>query len=298
MIYLSDLMPSPGTVSGDGIWLWNWQPSILIGLALLTVAFLLLCGPLGQRRGWKAPGPWRQAAFHLGTLVAFLALVSPIDHLSDVFLLSAHMVQHLLLLMVAPPLWLLGIPPDWFAAVPLKGWLGDLWRQLTRPVAAFLIYNVVLWVWHIPTLYDAALLNENVHILEHLAFLAVAVISWWPILGFLPTIAPRSSYPVQIFYLFAMMLSSTALGAYISLARSPIYPFYINAPAVINGLALTYLTPGPRLWGLSVMDDQQLAGLVMWMPGNMLYFAALMIVVALWLRQQERLATTPKANIK
>jgi cytochrome c oxidase assembly factor CtaG len=298
MIYLTDLKLAPNTLSGDGIWLWNWQPGILIGLALLTAGYMLLCGPLGQRRGLKVPGPWRLAAFHLGTLVTFLALVSPIDHLSDVFLLSAHMVQHLLLLIAAPPLWLMGIPPDWFATVPLKGWLGDLWRQLTRPVAAFVIYNVVLWVWHIPTLYDAALLNENVHILEHLAFLAAAVIGWWPMLGFLQTAAPRSSYPVQIFYLFAMMLSSTALGAYLSLARSPIYPFYINAPAVINGFALPYLTPGPRLWGLSVMDDQQLAGLVMWMPGNMLYFAALMVVVALWLRQQERLASTPKADIK
>jgi len=116
------------------------------------------------------------------------------------------------------------------------------------------------------------------------------VVGWWPAVGCLPLIAPRSSYPVQIFYLFAMMMSSTALGAFISLARAPIYPFYINAPAVLNGLVMPRLTPGPRLWGLSVMDDQQLAGLVMWMPGNLIFFLALMVVVALWLRDQERQA--------
>jgi putative membrane protein len=289
MISFNDFMSAPGALSGDGIWVWNWQPSILIGLALLTAGYVLLSGRL--RRASERSAPWpRRLAFHLGTLAAFFALVSPIDHLSDEFLLSAHMVQHLLLLLAAPPLWLLGIPPDWFANVSLKGWPGGLWRRLTRTVAAFLIFNAVLWAWHIPALYDAALLNESVHIFEHLTFLAAAVIGWWPVLGCLPAAAPRSSYPAQIFYLFAMMLSSTALGAYISLARSPIYPFYINAPPVLNGLVLPALTPGPRLWGLSVMDDQQLAGLVMWMPGNMIYFIALMAVVALWMHEQERQA--------
>jgi putative membrane protein len=284
--------------SGDGIWVWYWEPSILVGLAALTIVYMLLSGPLRLRTGRAIPIPWpRQVAFHMGTLVAFLALVSPIDHLADVYLLSVHMVQHLLLLVVSPPLWLLGIPPDWFT-LSSNGWLGRLWRQVTRPVVAFLIFNVVLWVWHIPALYDAALLNENVHILEHLMFLAAAVVGWWPMLGFLPAIAPRASYPVQIFSLFAMMLSSTALGAFISLARSPIYTFYINAPAVLNGLPLPPLTPGPRLWGLSIMDDQQLAGLVMWMPGNMIFFLALMVVVALWLRDQERKASQPTSTLK
>ena len=245
-----------GTVSGESIFVWFWEPSILIGLAALTAAYILLFSPLGRRFSKSKPAPWpRQLAFHLGTLVVFLALVSPLDHLADDFLLSAHMVQHLLLLMVAPPLWLVGIPPERFSAAS-SGWLARTWRWLTRPLAAFLIFNVVLWVWHIPALYNAALLNEDVHILEHLMFLASAVVGWWPVLGFLPGIAPRCSYPLQILDLFVMMLSSTMLGAFISLARYPIYPFYENAPAVLNGLALPPLTPGPRLWGLSVMDDQ------------------------------------------
>lgn len=273
--------------SGQGIWVWTWEPSILIGLAALTVGYVLLNGRL-QRPGWKPANAWRQTAFHLGTLVAFIALVSPLDYLADTFLLSAHMVQHLLLLMAAPPLWLLGLPGEWFASRALPGRLGAALRRLTLPVTAFIIYNTVLWVWHVPGLYEAALRSESIHILEHLMFLAAAVIGWWPVLGFLPRAAPRPGYPAQLLYLFGMMISSTALGALLSLAKAPIYTFYINAPRVLNGLALPPLTPGPRLWNLGVLDDQQIAGLIMWMPGNMLYFVVLMIVLGLWLRQQER----------
>ncbi len=297
MIFLNGINAAPGSSSGASIWVWNWQPTILIGLALLTAAYLLVSGTLRRQQGRKIPWP-RQLAFHLGTLVTFFALVSPIDHISDEFLLGAHMVQHLLLLMVAPPLWLLGFPTDWFTGSTLISWLGRLWRGVTRPLAAFLIFNGVLWIWHIPALYDAALFDETIHIFEHLTFLAAAVVGWWPVLGFLPGIAPRSSYPVQIFYLFAMMMSSTALGAFISLARTPIYPYYVNAPAVLNDLALPLRTSGPRLWGVSGMQDQQIAGRVMWMPGNMIYFITLMAVVALWLRDQERQASRPKPTIK
>ena len=294
MVVFDILAPISAVFSGSGIWTWNWQPSILIGLAAWTMGYILLVGPIRRRAGWNLQAGWlRQATFHLGTLVAIVALVSPLDTISDIFLLSAHMIQHLLLLMVAPPLWLMGIPRDWFSPYHFPGRLGGLLRWLTQPVVAFLVFNGTLWIWHIPTLYDAALYNENVHILEHVMFLSAAVIGWWPILGFLPSAAPRSSYPVQIFYLFAMMISSTAMGAFISLAKNPIYPFYNNAPGVLAGLPLPPLTPGPRLWGLSVMDDQQIAGLVMWVPGNMIYFFELMLILGLWFRDQEHQEYAP-----
>ena len=270
------------------IWIWSWEPSILIGLALWSLGYVLLVGPIRKRKGWLPQLSWKRAVlFHLGTFTAFVALVTPLDHLSDVYLLSAHMIQHMLLLMVAPPLWLLGMPNGWFDDY-ISVRIQKILRWLTNPVVAFLIYNVVFWAWHVPTLYDAALYNERIHILEHLMFLGVAFIGWWPVLGFLPKAAPRATYPVQMLYLFATMVSSTLLGAIISLATSPIYPFYLNAPPVNGFTPLPPFANGTRLWGLSIMDDQQIAGLIMWVPVNTLYFIEFMAVLNLWFRKEDK----------
>ncbi|MDR3575853.1 MAG: cytochrome c oxidase assembly protein [Anaerolineaceae bacterium] len=275
--------------SAKTIWVWSWEPSILIGLALWTIGYILLVGPIRNRKGWLPLLSWqRQTFFHLGTLVAFVALVTPLDHLADIYLLSAHMVQHLLLLMVAPPLWLLGMPQGWFDDYIRSDRLQKILRWISNPVVAFLIYNLVFWGWHIPSLYDAALYNETIHIFEHLMFLAVAVIGWWPVLGFLPKTAPRASYPVQMLYLFATMVSSTLLGAYISLAQSPIYTFYLKAPPVNGVVPLPPFANGSRLWGLSIMDDQEIAGLIMWVPVNTMYLFEFMAVLHVWFRKEEK----------
>jgi cytochrome c oxidase assembly factor CtaG len=275
--------------AGQGIWIWTFEPSILIGLAAWTIGYILLVGPVRRRKGWGPPlSRARQAVFHLGSLVALLALVSPLDHLSDVYLLTAHMIQHLLLLVVAPPLWLMGMPKGWLDPFIGSGWLQKCLHWITRPISAFLIFNAVVWVWHVPGLYDAALANNSVHILEHLMFIAAAIVGWWPVLGFLPGPAPRAAYPVQMLYLFALMISTTGLGALLSLAQYPLYPFYLDAPRVLGGMPLPVHIPGSRLWGLSVMDDQQMAGLIMWVPGNMLYFSAFMVVLNQWFRNEEK----------
>ncbi len=280
---------SSQSFSAQTIWVWTWEPSILIGIVLWTLGYVLLVGPLRKRNGWGLPLGWeRQLSFHLGTLILFIALVSPLDHLSDVYLLSAHMVQHLLLILIIPPLWLMGMPNGWLDAYIPPGLFQKFINWITRPVAAFLIFNGVFYAWHIPALYDAALFNENVHILEHMMFLAVAIIGWWPVLGFLPKAAPRASYPMQMLYLFLMMVFSTGLGALITLAKDPIYPYYLNAPRVLGSAPLSSFANGPRLWGLSIMDDQQAAGLIMWVPGNMIFFTAFMIVLAAWFKSEER----------
>jgi putative membrane protein len=255
---------------------------------LWTLGYVLLVGPIRKRAGWGPPLRWeRQLSFHLGTLVLFIALVSPLDHLSDVYLLSAHMVQHLLLILIIPPLWLMGMPNGWLDAYIPSGLFQKFIHWITRPVTAFLIFNGVFYAWHIPALYDAALFNENVHILEHLMFLAVAVVGWWPVLGFLPKAAPRAGYPMQMLDLFLMMVFSTGLGALITLAKDPIYPYYLNAPRELGSTPLPAFANGPRLWGLSIMDDQLAAGLIMWVPGNMIFFTAFMIVLATWFKSEE-----------
>lgn len=257
-----------------GPYTWAWDASILIGIAAWTLAYFLVSGPLQKRGGW-APASLRQKiAFNLGTAVLFFALVSPLDHLSDEYLFSAHMVQHLLLLMIIPPLWLAGLPDGLVDRVVRGQRIRRIAKWLVHPAAAYLLFTVMVYAWHAPSFYQAALENENIHILEHLTFLAAAVIGWWPALGPSKAAAPRAAYSVQMVYLFLMMFPMTLLAVLITFAKQPIYPFYADAP---------------RLWGLSLMADQQVAGLIMWIPGNMIFFAAFANAFFGWFKHQERM---------
>jgi putative membrane protein len=255
-----------------GIWVWTWQPSILIGLAVWIGLYRWATTAQGRRWGLAPVSRGRQAAFYLGTLLVFLALVSPIDHLADDYLFSAHMLQHMLLMMIAPPLWLLGLPDGLVDRLVPRRLVGAV-RLLSKPVAAFAIYNAVLWIWHIPNLYDAALASEDLHIVEHIFFIGAGVIAWWPMLGRSEQAAPRATPAVQMVYLFLMMFPMTLLAALLTFARYPVYPFYASAP---------------RLWGLSVMDDQQAGGLLMWIPGNMIYFVPFAFAFFRWFEKQDR----------
>jgi cytochrome c oxidase assembly factor CtaG len=238
---------------------WAWDPSILLGLALLTAGYALAVGPLRRRYGWGPPvSRGRQAAFYLGNLIVFVALVSPLDALSDDYLFSAHMVQHMLLMFAAPPLWLSGTP----------GWLVDrlllgartrrAFHAVTRPAVAFVIFNLTMWVWHWPRFYDLALEHEGLHIFEHVLFMATAVIGWWPVLG--PEIVPgeQERSVSRALYLIPSMFACTALAALIALSPRLLYTFYGAAPLE---------------WGLTPLSDQQIGGLIMWLPGDMIYMA-------------------------
>ena len=273
----------------QSIWEWNLDPTILIGLAAWTLGYIYLTGPLRQRKHWGPPfSRTRQLAFHLGTLIAFFALASPLDHLSDDFLLSAHMVQHLLLIIGVAPLWLLGFPASWLDAMIPVGMFRKILYRLTRPVVAYIIFYTVFLSWHIPAFYDAALENEAIHAIEHLTFIGGALLAWWPLLGFLPKAAPRASYPIQMVYCFALMIPSIMLGVIISLSSSPIYPAYVDAPAVIGTNLAGSAPGGGRLWGLSVIQDQQISGMIMWVPANMMYLTAFWIILSKWFSENAR----------
>jgi putative membrane protein len=252
----------------QGFWVWNWEPSVLIGLTLLTAAYLAAVGPLRRRLRYGPPvPPGRIIAFLLANLILFIALVSPLDHLSDEVLFSAHMAQHILLLGFVPVLWLVGLPEGLLNALVQSSALRQVMRQFTSPIQAFIIMNLVMLTWHVPALYDAALGNETVHLFEHLSFMAAAVIGWWPIFGRFEEAAPRPDLGVQLIYLFLMMFPSTALAAWITLSRTIVYPFYGNAPIQL---------------GLTPEADQQLAGLLMWIPGNALSFMIFTLVFFRW----------------
>ncbi len=248
---------------------WSWDPTVLLGLVALSVAYAL-----AWRRGliradddttpWFRRAAWRPWLFGLGILSGFVALQSPIDTGGDEYLLSLHMVQHLILMMISPPLVLLGIA----GMRPLPPQLAPRWRALwtlvTRPWPATLIFNAVLLIWHIPSWYDATLTTEWIHIVEHLTFIAVGVVFWWPIVD--PLRGERTK-PVSPFLKMAMLgiagVPPTVLGFLFCLIGTPAYEFYARAP---------------RLWSLSAVQDQQIAGVIMFGLGNIVYFVAISIV--------------------
>jgi cytochrome c oxidase assembly factor CtaG len=239
---------------------WNWDPSILLGTMLVVGGYLAALGPFRSRfesseRTLRSRILW----FLLGMGVIFLALVSPLDALSDGYLLSAHMVQHMLLMMIAPPLLLLGTPGWLLRPVLLRPSILPVARFLTSAPVAFLLFNGNLLLWHMPWLYDAALEHEAIHVVEHLSFLATGVVTWWPIFSPLAEL-PRLSYLSQMAYLMLDMVPAMALGGVILSASTPLYATYAAAP---------------RVFALQGMDDQLLAGLMMTMPVGMLFMGAI-----------------------
>jgi len=207
--------------------------------------------------------PW---LFGLSMVTLVAALLSPLDYISDQYLFSAHMVQHLLLATVWPPLLLLALPERLAVSAFKLPLAGAALRRLTHPVVAFVIFNADISIWHLPPWYDLTLTNEGVHILEHLTFMAAGILVWWPVLS--PSRAQRLSYPGQLLYLFANLFPTMGLGIFFSFFQHPLYAPYVAAP---------------RLWGMSALTDQQLGGLVMWMPGNIPYAAAMAFILVDWL---------------
>lgn len=195
---------------------WHGHPSVVIGLLVVTGAYLVWVGPLRRRLGVvEAVGAGRVTMFLSGILVLFVALVSPLHELGDDYLFSAHMVQHLLLTLVVPPLLLLGTPGWLLRPFLLSPKVYRAARLVTLPVIAFILFNTVFVIWHVPALYDLALRERGIHILEHLMFIGAGVIVWWPILSPLPEL-PRASYMMQMLYLFVQPTVPSVLGAMIT----------------------------------------------------------------------------------
>lgn len=244
---------------------WHWEPSILIGLAILTAAYFYAVGPLREKKRLGPPASRSQVTyFVLATLTLVLALLSPLDAIGDSYLFSVHMVQHLLLATLWPPLMLAAIPA-WLARWMLRPPLSWVWAFCCYPAVAIILFNGNIYLWHAPPLYDATLQSEGIHILEHLTFMIFGLCLWWPVLSPIPE--QRQSYPMQLLYLFANGMFMMVLGIVFTFAPDPIYSPYVSAP---------------RLWGISAATDQQIGGLIMWYPGNLPYAAVLAAVFYRW----------------
>lgn len=258
---------------------WNLDPVLLAGLVLAGCAYRR-----GQTRGRRRESDVRRARCFAGALLTLgVALVSPLDALSGA-LASAHMVQHVLLLLVAAPLLALSAP----SSTLLRGSplavrrAGGRWRRrlrltpaglraLRHPAAMWLLHVATIWLWHAAVLYDAALDSEPLHVLEHVTFLLPAWLFWRTVIGVRN--ADRVSNGLGVLLIFAMAMQSVFLSLLLTFARAPWYSAY---------------TVTTRDWGLDPLADQQLAGVLMWIPAGLVYLAAALILTVGWLRAAER----------
>ncbi len=242
-------------------WRWSIHPSTVIGIAALGALYIWASSKL-QRQ----PTIGQKIYFWSGLLVMFASLNGPIHDLSDDYLFSAHMVQHLLLTLAVPPLLLAGTPGWMLRPVLSRRGIAPLARFLTRAPMAFVIFNVTFAVWHLPPFYNAAMAHHGIHILEHLMFMAAAVLMWWPLLSQLPEF-PRLAYPGQMLYSFLMSIPMSIVAVYIAMADHVLYPAYSAAPRVLP------LTP---------IEDQLLGALIMWIPGGLIFIIIMSVVFFKW----------------
>jgi cytochrome c oxidase assembly factor CtaG len=262
---------------------WTWSPTVLAGLVVGAWIYARGVRALWRRAGrGRVVNEWRVASYVAGLASLFIALVSPVDAIGGA-LFSMHMTQHLLLIMVAAPLIVLGdpvtvtlwaFPVRWRRRIGLgfrrTRWLRAAWGALTLAPVAWTLHVVTLWLWHAPIFYEMALQSEPLHEFEHATFFLTALLFWW--LLFAPH-GRRLNIGAKVAYLFAAMLQGTILGAVITFARHAWYWSYFGTT---------------KAWGLTPLEDQQLAGLIMWIPAGLIYLAALLPLLGAELMARER----------
>jgi putative membrane protein len=252
-----------------------FPPGVVVPLILTALAYAIGCWRLWRRssagRGGLVGRAW---CFAFGWIALSLALLSPLDTMGgDLF--WVHMTQHEVLMLVAAPLLVLGRPlPAFLWALPVgarpvvaaagrASWLAACWRGLTRPITAWFAHAVALWGWHAPALFEAALVNRTVHDLQHLTFLATALLFWFALLNE----RGREGQGAAIVYLFTTTVHSGVLGALITFASHPWYPAYLHTT---------------ERFGLTPLEDQQLGGLIMWVPASFVYVGIGLWLLARW----------------
>lgn len=269
--------------SVPAIWTTSWTVDPLVIGVLLASATLYT---VGAARLWQRAGvahgvrPLHALAHGLGLSVLAIALLSPLDHASDV-LFSAHMAQHELLMLIAAPLIVLGRPlapvlwslPRGARIRTLRATRRPLairiWRVVTSPWCALALHGLARWLWHVPAAFDAALGSESLHAFQHLTFFGTAVLFWWTLIH---GRYGRFGYGIGVAVVFLTLIHSGLLAAMISLADVPLYA---------HGARTARL-------GLDAVVDQQRAGLVMWVPAGIIMMSIGLAILAAWLGQSAR----------
>lgn len=280
---------------------WSWRPEVIIPLLLLAVWYGRGWQVM-RRRGRAEAGfakGWRLGAYLLGLLFLAISLLSPVDTLGS-FLFAMHMVQHLLMVMFAPPLlmianpfpvFLWGLPTPvrqsvgyWLSrTISQKGPIRRSLRTLLSPGTAWFIFVIVLWGWHDPNMYNAALRHQWIHDIEHITFFATAMLFWWRITGAGPRVHQKMSLLGRVALAIAGVPPNMILGVFLAFASEPLYSFYVEMP---------------RITSLSALEDQALSGIVMWIPGSMMYIIAALVLLFTWMRGEEKKSQAEKARLR
>ncbi|MBI1736930.1 MAG: cytochrome c oxidase assembly protein [Candidatus Rokubacteria bacterium] len=250
--------------AGDAAFSWTSggvHPEVVAGVLVLGAAWMGAWLIRGER-----PARGRAVAFFAGLAVFVVAVTGPLHDAAERYLFSAHMLQHLLLTLVGPPLLLAGTPAWMGDAILGTGRRARVARALTRPVPALILYSLALAGWHFPGPYDAALTTPLWHAVQHATLVTTATLAWWPVLG-PSTVAPRVHYGAQILYLFALGMPMTVVAAFITGADGLLYTFYADAP---------------RLLPLDALEDQRLGGVIMWVPAGIIPLIAFTAVFFRW----------------
>jgi putative membrane protein len=269
---------------------WTWDP-----LSVLLIGGTLGLYGWGLTRLWRAAGvgsginPLRAACFGLGELALALALLSPLDRLSD-SLFAAHMSQHELLMVVAAPLMVVGRPLTaylWALPVDLRLHTGRAlsqprarwaWQFISAPLFVLVLHGAVRWLWHVPALFEGAMRSEAWHAVQHASFFATAALFWWALLH---GRYGRAGYGLAVLFVFATALHTSVLGALIAVAPRLLYPIYRDRAAAL---------------GWQPLEDQELAGLLMWVPSGALFLLGALALFAAWLGEAERRAARAESR--
>jgi putative membrane protein len=258
----------------EDVWT-HWNTNLLTLIGVLLPIYLYLRGAATYRVGWT-----RKFVFFGGMAALFAALISPIDAMGG-SLFAGHMIQHLLLVQVAAPLLMLshpnaallrGLPNGWRKSVGQTAYSitqRKWWRGMTNPVVVSGLHIVAIGVWHIPILYSAAIHNPVLHVLEHVSFFGTALLYWW-------MLHEVGEYGVRVLSVFVVMMTSGLLGALMTFANGA---WYLDHTAYVGA------------WGLTPLEDQQLAGLLMWIPSGVVYVMAAGFLLSAWINAVERRVT-------
>lgn len=252
---------------------WSFDPAIIVVLILLLGAYFFAIGPLSRRLHHDEPLPARRIIYFIaGWLTLALTLVSPLDTLGRYYLFAAHTTQLFLLTTLVAPLLLLSIP-EWLveALLPTQA-LRNATRGLLFPILATIAFNGIILIWHIGKLYDAASRSTGLHDLQSVCFLIAGLLTWWPLLTPLDR-HTRLATPFQILYLTLESLPLDIFGAAVIFAPRVLYTTYIAAP---------------RIFGLSALTDQQIAGAILAVPGNVIDLGLMSVVFFAWIQNIER----------
>ncbi len=289
---------------------WDFRPEVIATLLLLGTLFTIGWRRLRQRTaasrnrsdatGHGRPGlaePWRLLSYWSGLIVIGIALLSPFDVLVQQFFFM-HMIQHLLLIMIAPPLLLLPNPFPfllWGLPTPLRHRVGEglsvlihresrvrrFVRSATSPGIVWLFSVSAIIGWHDPNAYNLALRNEFIHDLEHLIFFVAGMVYWWRIIGAGPKIYQRIGTLGRVIFAIAAIPPNMALGVVLAFAGDVFYTYYNSVP---------------RVWNISTLDDQRIGGIIMWIPGSMMYLLAGLFLVSRIVSSEERKWPQPRTR--